>query len=376
MTPIQSALKTRIAFVANVGYSLFRDHVQETYGGGQIEMYLLAEELRKKQNYDIAMIFLDYGQPHEEHIDGIHLIKSYRPRRKDGFLWWQFMVACYRLWGALRRANADMYFHEGAEFEIAVTRVFCFVKKRKYVFRCANIIDVDGRYHQTNPLHGRLFSFGLSGASAIIAQTKDQERLLNGNGKPISIIENMYPYSSRPTLEKNREIVWMGRLTKIKRPEIFLLLVEKFPNDHFLMIGSVDTIDRDFAFAIQSRTKNIRNLRYVEKIPFQKTPEIFNQTRLLVNTSEYEGFPMTFVQAMCFGVPILTLGIDPDTTVSSVAGLVARDGQDLVAKYSLLQQKTVWERYSRTAFEFAKNHYSPQIIVPKYEAVFQRALGQ
>lgn len=373
MKTVKAFPKKNITFVANVGYSLFHEEIKETYGGGQIELYLLAKELSKKQNYNISMIFLDYGQPQEESLDGIRLLKSYPPRRQ-GRLLWQFAVAFFRLWRALSRANADIYFHEGAELEIAVTRIFCFFKKHKYVYRCANIIDVDGRYHKKNPIHGRLFSFGLSGASAIIAQTKDQEQLLKRKGKTVSIIENMLPHNPRPKSAINQVVVWIGRLTKIKHPEIFLRLAEMFPKDHFLMVGSVDAIDIEYAHTIQSQARNIKNLRYIEKIPFPQIPEIYNQARLLVNTSEYEGFPMTFVQAMCDGVPILTMGIDPDRVVSSVAGFVTSNIQELSKKYSLLQRQTIWEKYSQAARQYAKNHYSPLVIVPKYEKIFQDVL--
>ncbi len=363
---------TRIAFVANVGYSLFQEVIRETYGGAQIDMYLLAKEFSKKQNYEVAMIFLDYGQPSYECIDGIHLFKSYRPRHR-GLLVWQFIVACHRLWGALRRANADLYFHEGAEFEIAVTRLFCLIKKRKYVYRCANIIEVDGRYHRAHPFHGLLFSFGLSGAHAIITQTKDQEHFLVKKGKRVTIIESVFPYHARPQSTKDK-IVWIGRLTKIKRPELFLRLAEYFFHEHFFMVGSVDTIDREYAHTIQLQARTIQNLDYVEKIPFRQIPEIFDRAQLLVNTSEYEGFPVTVVQAMCHGVPVLAMGIDPDKIVSKNAGYVARDEQELREKFSQILQPTTWKHYSLTSLEYAKNRFSPQIIIPKYEEIFQSIL--
>ncbi len=368
----QNHSKINIAFVTNVGYSLFHEEIRETYGGGQIDLYLLAKELRQKQNYGVAMIFLDYGQPSEEYLDGIRLIKSYHPRR-PGQPVRQFITACCRLWDALRRANADIYFHEGAEFEIAVTRIFCFIKKRKYVFRCANIIDVDGQYHKKNPLHGRLFSFGLSGANAYIAQTKDQERLLKKTGKHINIIENMYPIHTRPIAVGDR-IAWIGRLTRVKRPDVFLRLAKAFPSLHFLMLGPVDTVDREYARNIQLQAQKIKNLQYIEKIPFQRTREIFDQVRLLINTSEYEGFPMTFVQAMCQAIPILTIGIDPDQVVSGVAGYVARDERDLAEKFTQLLNQNAWERHSHASYEYAKKYFAPDVIIPKYEALFKSVL--
>lgn len=374
MSPNSVKSKPHIAFVANVGYSLFRENTKDTYGGGQIDLYLLAQELEKTGNYSVTILFLDYGQPAEEFVDGIRLIKTYVPRNSRMVLW-QFLAACWRLWKALYRANADIYLHEGASFEIAVTRIYCFIMKRKYIFRAAIMGDVNGQYQKQYPLHGFFYSFGLSGAHAIIAQTNDQQQYLQHKKGFVGIIENMYPITSSPP-SKRKLTLWVGRLVKVKRPEIFLQLAKRYPEEQFLMLGPIETIDQEYARGIQVQARSIKNVQYVEQIPFQKTPALFHQAKLLVSTSIHEGFPMTFVQAMCDGVPILSLGVDPDRVVSSVAGLVARDLDDCCTKYEQLQQLPIWNTTAKASLTYAKQHFAPEVVVPKYDAVFRNILVQ
>ena len=185
----------------------------------------------------------------------------------------------------------------------------------------------------------------------------------------------MYPIHARPIAAGDR-IAWIGRLTRVKRPDIFLRMAKAFPSLHFLMLGPVDTVDVEYARDIQLRAQNIQNLRYIEKIPFQRTPEIFDQTMVLVNTSEYEGFPMTFVQAMCQGIPILTMGINPDKVVSEVAGFVALNEEDLAIKLTQLLNQNTWEQYSHASYEHAKKYFAPDVTIPKYEAIFNTILGK
>jgi glycosyltransferase involved in cell wall biosynthesis len=57
---------------------------------------------------------------------------------------------------------------------------------------------------------------------------------------------------------------------------------------------------------------------------YWETNEIYGRAKLLVNTSDVEGFPNSYLQAWIRGVPVVTL-IDPD-------GVIEREGLGAAAK--------------------------------------------
>ena len=53
------------------------------------------------------------------------------------------------------------------------------------------------------------------------------------------------------------------------------------------------------------------NLEIIEWLPYRKAEALIAGAFALVNTSCFEGFPNTFLQAGKFGVPILSFEVDP-----------------------------------------------------------------
>ena len=45
------------------------------------------------------------------------------------------------------------------------------------------------------------------------------------------------------------------------------------------------------------------------------------KSKILINTSSFEGFPNTFVQAWANGVPVISLKVDPDNIIKKKKSL-------------------------------------------------------
>ena len=50
----------------------------------------------------------------------------------------------------------------------------------------------------------------------------------------------------------------------------------------------------------------------MDRVPFAQIEAYYRRAVALVNTSEVEGFPNSFLQAGKYGVPVLSLQVDPD----------------------------------------------------------------
>jgi glycosyltransferase involved in cell wall biosynthesis len=75
---------------------------------------------------------------------------------------------------------------------------------------------------------------------------------------------------------------------------------------------------------IQQEAANLKNITYLGPQSFEKVEQLFDQSTLYVNTSPREGFPNTFLQAWCRGIPVVSF-FDPD-------GLIERNKLGITVK--------------------------------------------
>ncbi len=56
----------------------------------------------------------------------------------------------------------------------------------------------------------------------------------------------------------------------------------------------------------------VQGLTYLGERSNEEINRILGESHILVNTSDYEGFPNTFIQAWLHEVPVVSLHVDPD----------------------------------------------------------------
>ena len=169
------------------------------------------------------------------------------------------------------------------------------------------------------PLNRIEFKLGLkvyNEYSTVFVQSSFQKLEMKRNYQKDTIIMTQVApeNNSRNLIKKNGiiKIVWIANLKPLKRPEKFLEIVKKFKENHlleFIMIGD----DREKRYIRQIKMfSSYHNFKYLGKLPNLETNEILDQSHILINTSDYEGFSNTFVQAWLRKVVVLSLNSNPD----------------------------------------------------------------
>jgi glycosyltransferase involved in cell wall biosynthesis len=218
--------------------------------------------------------------------------------------------------------------------------------RRRFVYVVASSVDVSRPHGQVvGPLRW-LFPTGLRLADAVVCRTLEQQAWLrNRYGRDGVLIRTAHPippeHSALGAHHSRSTILWVGRMHPLKQPELFLDLAERLPQERCSMVVMRDPAHAELGARIRDRIARLPNVTLHENVPWTEVGRWFDRAKLLVNTSTYEGFPNTFVQAAMHGTPILSFTVDPD-------GVLARHRIGIDAGGSFDRLATAAERVCRS----------------------------
>lgn len=307
----------KICFVAQHIYPhLSKSSTTQTSGGAELQQTFIGRGLRDR-GYDVSYISIDYGQVDGEIINGLKIYKSFKP--KEGVYGVRFFYPrLYKIWKALRKANADIYYARCATFLPGILAIFCQINKKKFVYGGAHTTDfIPEKLRLPTKRDKILYKYGLRRAKAIAVQSNEQKDLLYDNfGLESQVIKNFYPLNPlRVPASKRKHILWVSTIRHWKRPMQFIKLAESFQHESFVMIGGRGEAKYTGLYhEVRKRANKVKNLDFLGFQPFRITEKYFDKCKVFVNTSEYEGFPNTFLQAWSRGIPVISY-VDPDNVI-------------------------------------------------------------
>ena len=359
----------KVTFVSINSYGLFNEKCKQTFGGAEVQIYLLAKELAKDKNYDVSVIVGDFGQKKVELYDDVRVVKAYSLKKT----FFNYLFAPFKLFFSLKKLNPDVVVQRSAAAETGVCAFFCKIFRKKFIYSVAHDMDVSGEF-ASRGITGRIYNYGLKNASKIIFQNIDQvklyEKLKKKSIKNPTIIKSGYGIK-KTDISKKEYILWVSRSDSWKQPELFLELAMEFLNEKFVMImpksSNVKLWNR-----IYQDSKHIKNLEFIEKVPFSQIYEYFNRAKIFVNTSKYEGFPNTFIQACMGGTPIVSLNVNPDDFLEkNKVGFHSQNFENLKDDMSeLLGNKNIYKEYSQNSLYYVKEYHNIQKIIDKWKNEF------
>lgn len=320
---------TDICFVSADVYHYLDPKSEGTSGGAERQQHLLGRELRDR-NRAVAYIVGDHGQPSEQFLDGM-LTTTGCPRQLPTPF--HAPVLAGRLWAAMRRVDAAVYYVRGAPRLAVLAGLGCRALGRPLVFCVANDADVrpERLRERYGPAVRQAYRWLLGTADAVVSQTERQQSLLRDRGVESVHIPNGYTLSPEQDilLPSEREFVlWVGSSDPDqKRPSVFLDLARRLPDIPFVMISqpAVYTTSHE---QLASKARDIDNLRFLGPVRPDEIHDYYRRASLLVNTSRNEGFPNTFLEAWRQATPVVSLSFDLDGMLADRTGGLHADGFD------------------------------------------------
>lgn len=363
----------RVCIINQFGYNLYNQNCkEEALGGAEVQLYLLSKELADDPRLDVYVLTGKYINK-ETKLEIYNKIKLYQvlplkifPIRKNSF---NLIFNILKFFIILKKINPDIIIQRAAGFSTALCALYCRIFKRKFVYSISSITNVNGE--DAKGFYGKLYLFGLLKASYIVAQSLEQinilERWQNKKLTNISVIKSGH-HITPPNLENKFTILWVARAERLKRPEIFLKLTENFPNQKFVMICNKSR-DIDYWRYIKEKASKIINLTFLPYVLFDDINKYFINSKVFINTSIYEGFPNTFIQAMKNKTPILSLKINPDNVITNhKCGIVCNNCYNKMVNNLklLLTNQDLYNKLSENALRYAKEHHDIDKISMKW----------
>jgi len=368
MNAVADKKPIRVCFIAPKAYPLFNPRIKAVFGGAEVDLYFLATELAKDENFEVSFITADYGQEKIQTIEGVKLIKSLDFNKNA-------LLGAIKIWQALREAKADIYFIKTFSPGTPLVAFFCWLHRRVFVYRTAHQDECDGTYLKQHPLLGRAFKWALRKAKLVFTQNKtDRENLKRTLAVDSIVIPNGHRLVQMKEHQRNI-ILWVGRSARFKKPELFIDLAQKIPGEQFTMICQ-RAIDDDKYEELAARAKAVKNLEFTERVSFDQIDGYFQQAKVFINTSDAEGFANTFIQACLHGSPILSLNVNPDGFLDKYNCGICCHGslEQLTDALSYMLAENRFMEMGKKAREYAEQNHDIKKIVQQYKNLFRKLL--
>ena len=252
------------------------------------------------------------------------------------------------------------------------------------------IIHTFHGHHLYDPDYGKFARFALNAIERILAKRSKKiltigsrvgkELLDVGIGKK-SQYQSIAPGVRVPKLFDRSKIVerfslnpdclnvlWMGRLTLVKRPDRVIELAKHFPGVNFIVAG-----DGELRAELEAMASS--NVYF---LGVQNSDEMFSLADIALLTSDSEGMPLTLIEGQMAGVPAIATGVGSVSEIveHDVTGLVTSTQIEQIVSSlgQLLDDSRLRSTMAKNARERALDIFSIEKMVESHIQVYKQAL--
>lgn len=329
-------------------------------GGAELQVALLARELARR-GHEVVIVGGDAGQRDGVVFDGVHTRTGGR-FHTGGVV--DTATALPRVIDVIREEKPDWVLILGWTTWVFLLNALKRSLVYRFAFICGLDTEVNGEFRRENPVRGALFEHGVRKADARLAMSDYQSEQFARQGLDCGMYRNLIlPRAFPRTAEKTVDLLWVARCQPIKRPHLFLDLAERLPDLRCRMICPRE--DADLWESVAARAKGIPNLEFIERVPYHEIQAFYDAAEIFANTSTFEGWPNSFIQAGLGAAALVSLDVNPDRLFERFSPGVFANGdfealvtdvRELVASESALRDaQTGCERFVTELHDNVRN---------------------
>jgi glycosyltransferase involved in cell wall biosynthesis len=344
------------------------------YGGFGRATRVVGRELVKRGVEVTAVVPRRAGQGAEEMLDGMRVLSF--P--------WHRPLAMTKL---IRECNADVYHSEHPS--LATYLAMRAMPDRRHIVTFRDPKEFHDWWQElTNPSLSKIqvllnwfYEDGpfvrhavrrLDGAYAAAPSVIEKLRRKYGY-KDLALLATPVELNRNVVKADKPTVVFVGRLDRRKRPQLFFELARKFPDVTFLAAGRAR--DQAWEKELRERYGNIENLKllgFVDQFESEKLYALLAQSWVLVNTSVREGLPTSFLEALANKCALLS-SVDPGGATSRFGRFVGDD--DFETGLADLLRNDAWRSKGEAGWDYVRQTFEVNAVLDRHMEAYQSALS-
>lgn len=214
-------------------------------------------------------------------------------------------------------------------------------------------------------------------ATLILAPSETSKRDLVENFRVaperVRVLKNWTPVVTLPDASKEFDLVYVGRVDKVKQlsrlVEMTALLVKTLPKLRVVIVG-----DGNDMREVQRVTREHHLEQHIKFVGFQTDIAFYlSRAKIFCLTSRFEGLPIAALEAMAYGLPIVTLAYPGAAELVShgETGYVCANADEFCAAIiQLLINDSLLARLGNQARALVQREHSEQVLSDYVQAVF------
>jgi glycosyltransferase involved in cell wall biosynthesis len=348
-------------------------------GGSETQVAYLAAAFAKLGH----TVDLIYGSGQGRHA--LHMIAGIRCI--DSFPAWSLPGSLLGFWKSLRESRADLiYARMPSDFHWMIELHARLEKKAAFVYAISNDRSCNPwRTYPSSPgrwFHNLCYALWLPTTKLITIQHPEQAQMIKPyiKGRLFLVPNLMNSVESEPRDYDSTtvDVIWIAQIRRQKQLSVLLDIAEDLSSLRFVIVGGFPAAADQSKF--EGRIQSIRNLQFMGPRQSNEVMQLLKSSKILINTSCWEGFPNTMLEAWSVGVPVVSLEVDP-------GGIIKREGLGLVSgtynqvvldTLQLVNDRSLNCKMGTKAQEYVRRAHSMQTVCQALEQIvhgFQEKQG-
>lgn len=310
-------------------------------GGAAVQAYSWIRGL-KANGHEVQVLTMSSNSLSlKDECKDIKLIPLFDSKKGIKWLRWIYYRLPY-IYKIIKENKSDYLYQGIPSWQSFLLGVICYKLSIKFILRISNDYLVDSRlYKKSSRIHGLLLDFGIRTSYCVLCQNDYQYEIIKKRFPRKLVLKISNPIFIKnklvsPSNSSRNYIAWIGLFQYQKNIPLLYDIACALAYENFVIAGREDVgCDQKTAIYLK-KLKSLPNVKFVGFLERQDILNFLTGAKYLLNTSLYEGFSNTFLEAMAAGTPIITSShVNPDNIiVSNNLGIVYSDLTDLQLKYA------------------------------------------